>query len=158
MPLRHELPIIGFAIAASWIALVVLVSFFFRRSKNKSIFRPHFERLLFLETWRSGRSLRSLFTRLGGARNCLWVAIDDNTLWVSPHFPFSLMFLPEVYSLDLSVKGEAIRSVERRSGLLERNRVCVTFSGDCSGEEVFEVSLRDPDGFIRALEAIRKKN
>jgi hypothetical protein len=148
--------IIGFALAALWIALVILASVFYRRSKGKPIFRPHIERPLFLETWRSGRSLRSLITRLGGAQHCLWVAVNDSTLFVAPHFPFNLMFMPEINGLEYAVKGDAIRSVERRGGLLDRKRVRVSVARVSGADEAFEVSLRDPDGFVRAVEAIRR--
>jgi len=156
MPLQPESFLLGFVLTAGWIVLVILASVFYRRKKGKPVFRPHFERPLFLETWRSGRSLRSIITRLGGARNCLWVAINENSLLVAPHFPFSLMFLPEIYGLEYNVSGDAVRSVERVNGLLARNRVRVTIERDSGTEEAFEVSLQDPDAFVRAIEAIRQ--
>lgn len=141
--------------AAGWVTLVILTSVIYRRSKGKLLFRPEFKQPLFLETWRSGNSRRSFITRLGGASNCLWVAVDENTLWVAPHFPFNLMFLPEVYGLEFNVSGDAIRSVERAGGLLTGKRVRINVELQSGVEESFEVVLREPDAFIRAIEAIR---
>lgn len=156
MPLPPENFFVGLALAAAWVALVICASVVYRRSKGKPFFRPEFERPLFLETWRSGHSLRSVITRLGGARNCLWVAVDERSLFVAPHFPFNLMFLPEIYGLEYAVPGSAIRSVERADGLLARNRVRVSVERQPGTEESFEVSLRDPDAFVRAVEALRR--
>lgn len=114
MPLQPQNFWVGFALTAGWIAFVILASVLYRRGKGKPLLRPQFKQPLFLETWRSGHSLRSLITRLGGARNCLWVAVDEETLRVAPHFPFNLMFLPEIYGLEYNVSGEAVRRTYRR--------------------------------------------
>jgi hypothetical protein len=156
MPLEPQNFWVGFALCAGWVALWIVASVIYRRSKGKPLFRPRFERPLFLETWRSGHSLRSLITRFGGARNCLWIAVNENSLLVAPHFPFTLMFLPEIYHLEYAVAGHSIRAVERADGLLTRNRVRVTVERQIGDEETFDVYLRDPDGFIRAVEAIRR--
>lgn len=155
MPFWPDNFFIPFAIGATWVALVIALSVLYRRSKGKPLFRPQFDRPLFLETWRSGRSLRSPITRLGGANDCVWVAVHDGALLVGPHFPFTLVFLPEIYGLEYAVPGDAVRSVERADGVLARGRVRVTIERRPGDEESFEVSLRDPDGFVRAIEAIR---
>jgi hypothetical protein len=145
-----------FAMSALWVGLVGLASVAYRRAKGKPLFRPRFEQPRFLESWRSGRSLRSVLTRVGGANNCLWIAVTDKSLFVAPHFPFTLLFLPEIYRLEHAVEGRAIRSVARREGMLNRNRVRVSYAAAGGDEEAFEVSLKDPDGFVRAVEAIRQ--
>src|SRR5262245_33122583 len=86
-------------IALIWLGLCAGASVIYRIAKSKPIFRPRFEKPRFLETWRSGRSLRSLSSRLGGASHCLWVAIDESSLRVGLHFPFNMMFMPEFYGL-----------------------------------------------------------
>ncbi len=156
MPFQPQNFFVGFAIAVGWLVLVILASVLYRRSKGKPLSRPRFERPRFLETWRSGHSSRSVITRLGGARNCLWVAVDENSLRVAPHFPFNQMFLPDIYGLEYNVTGDAVRSVERIGGLLTRNRVRISLERQPGTEESFEVRLRDPDAFIRAVDAIRQ--
>jgi hypothetical protein len=64
MPLPPRNVFLGFALAAGWIALVIAASIVYRRIKGKPIFRRPIEHPLFLETWRSGRSLRNLVTRV----------------------------------------------------------------------------------------------
>lgn len=117
MPLPPRNVFLGFALATGWIALVIAASIVYRRIKGKPIFRRPIEHPLFLETWRSGRSLRSLVARFGGARNCLWVAVTGDSLRVGPYFPFNLMFLPEIYGLECTIPGSAVRSVARAGGV-----------------------------------------
>lgn len=156
MPFQPEDFSIGFVIAVGWLLLVILASVGYRRIKSKPLFRPRFEYPRFLETWCSGHSCRSVITRLGAARNCLWVAVDENSLRVGPHFPFNLMFLPEVFGMEYNVPGDAVRSVERIGGLLTPKRLRISVERQPGSEESFEVSLRDPDAFVRAVDAIRQ--
>jgi hypothetical protein len=135
-------------------ALWIIGSVLYRRSEHKPIFRPRFDNPLFLETWRSGRSLRNILTRLGGARNCLWVAVADGQLRIAPHFPFSLMFLPEIYRAEVAVSGSAIRRIETLHGLFGE-RVRVTVERASGGEEVIEIRLHDTKRFEAAVGAIR---
>lgn len=156
MPLLPNNSFVGPALGFGWLAFWIIASIIYRRSKGKPLLRPRFDHPLFLETWRSGHCLRNVITRFGGARNCLWIAVNENSLLVGPHFPFNLMFLPEIYHLEYDGPGHSIRAVERADGLLTRNRVRVTIERLRGGEEIFDVYLRDPDGFIRAVEIIRK--
>jgi hypothetical protein len=143
-------------VALGWILLWLLASVVYRRVKGKPIFRPVPENPVFAETWRSGCSLKSLLTRMGGARNCLWVTIDHGLLQIALHFPFNLLFLPEIYDLEFSVPGAAIRSAELREGFLTGNRVRVTIERTSGREERFDLFLREPKAFLEALAAIRQ--
>src|ERR1700690_3467185 len=96
-------------VVTMWFALVIISSIVYRRRKGKPIFRPRFEQTLFLEVWRSGRSLRNFFSRFGGARSCLWIAVTGERLHIGSHFPFSLMFLPEVCGPECAVPGSAVK-------------------------------------------------
>lgn len=154
LPREHMVFAIWFGVG--WVALVTFLSVMYRRSRGKPICRPQFQNALFLETWRSGRSLKNALTRLGGARNCLWIAVTDDTLLVAPHFPFNLLFLPEIYHLEHSVPGPSIRNVEIADGFLIRGRIRITMKKRDSDDETIELHLRDPEGFIRAIETIRR--
>jgi hypothetical protein len=85
-----------FAGGLSWVLLWLGASFAYRKYKNKPILAEKPANAAFLETWTSGRSNRNLLTKIGGARNCLFVAVTRESLIVRPHFPFSLLFLPEI--------------------------------------------------------------
>ena len=85
---KHVFVIYGLALA--WVIVVAVVSALSRQRKAKPIFRPNFARALFSDQWCSGRSFKSLLSRFGGAKHCLWVAVADGELWVGLHFPFNL--------------------------------------------------------------------
>lgn len=133
-------------------ALAVLASIIHRRKKRKPIFMPRFERPAFVEAWRSGKSMRSVLSRNFPGKTCLWVAVAKRSLFIAPHFPFSLAFFPEIFGWHFAVSGTAIRSVERLDALSRGGRVRVTTWNDGA----FVVFLRDPEHFVRALDAIRR--
>ena len=95
-----------------WIGGWIAASIWFRRANGKPIIPQKPTDAAFCEDWCSGRSLRNGLTRIGGARNCLLVYVSDGHLVVTPRFPFTLMFLPELYGLDLRVSTGSIASVE----------------------------------------------
>src|SRR5688500_18299687 len=86
--------------AFAWLLTVVAVSVLYRLTRGKPLLRPRVPDALFSQNWCSGRSLRNVVTRLGGASGCLWVTVTRDELLVGSHFPFTLMFLPEIYGLE----------------------------------------------------------
>lgn len=144
-------------LCVGWLALVIAASVAFRLAKRRYLFRPHFHEILFAEKWVSGRSLRSLTSRLGSARHCLWVTVTPNELLVGPPFPFNLMFLPEFYGLEYRINGADIIRVEHRMPLFGPPRAVVTFrSSDAGDEEAFELTLRDLPRFLYVVEWLRR--
>lgn len=141
--------------AISWIGLWILASVIYRRWNGTYILRPKFPYPLFEETRASGRSLRSFVTRLGGARHCLWLVITGDMLHIGPHFPFNLMFLPEVYGLEHHVPASNIVAVEKIDRWLRRPKVRITVRPGLIGEESFEIENKRSDEFIAALDQIR---
>ena len=77
-----------------WVLLWVVASIVYRRSRGKTIYPTKPKDSMFYEGWASGHSNSNIFTKLGGARNCLLVAVVPDALIVQPRFPFNLMFLP----------------------------------------------------------------
>ncbi len=142
-------------ICVGWVIGLAILSVFFRKRKRKPIFRPEFPNSRFSERWRSGRSFKSVWTRLGGAKNCLWITVTDDELWLCPHFPFNLGFLPEMGGLECRIPGINILSVERKQTLLG-STVLIRFRNANGIEEAFEVNVRDVEAFDRAIEEIRK--
>lgn len=132
-----------------WIAGWVLISIVYRLKVGKPIFPRASKTAVFSEAWVSGRSLASILTRLGGAQNCLLVYVADGMLTVVPVFPFNLMFLPEIFGLELTVPTTRV-GVEQVDGLFgKRLRISV----DSSTREEFELSVRDPHGLQEAVSA-----
>jgi hypothetical protein len=76
------------------------------------------------------------------------VYVQRNELIVTPKFPFTLMFLPEIYGLEVRVPLSAITSVAPTRFLFGR-ALRITFVE--GGPPPLELRLRDEDGFIRHL-------
>lgn len=128
-----------------WIGGWIAASVWFRRSKGKPIV-PHVPQdAAFYEDGCSGRSLRNGLTRIGGARNCLLVYVADEQLRVVPRFPFTLMFLPEIFGLDLTVPLGSITSVDPVSHVMSR---AMRISFKANDPPPIELRLNDEQGFI----------
>src|SRR3954471_7360900 len=97
----------------AWNLLAAAASVLYRRRKGKLIFAPRPADALFLEKWNSGRSNRNLFTKFGAAHNCLLVAVTPASVIVHLHFPFTLLFLPEIIDLNQTIPRSNILSVQR---------------------------------------------
>jgi hypothetical protein len=117
---------------------------------RRKIRGPHFpdfttENVLFEERRTSGCSHKSLFTRMGGASNCLRVAVTDKDLWITPHFPFSAFAAP--LDLDHRIRRDSITKVERKG-----RTVRITFIQDDGEERMIELRLRNADQFLAVLQ------
>lgn len=128
-----------------WIGGVIAASIAWRRINGKPIFAPEVADAVFVERWTSGR-VRGGIRAIGGASNCLLVAVTKMELIVSPQFPFTLMFLPEIWGLEHRKPLSRIKSVTARNGLLGRTVDVVFDDGDGM---VFR--LRNPDAFLQAM-------
>jgi len=130
--------------ALGWIVAWIVASVLYRRKLNKPLFPRIPDGADFAEARRSGRSLRNFLTRIGGARNCLLIYVNNGTLTIRPTFPFNLMFLPEVYGLEIAVPVGDVK-ISKAS----RNRVLLTADG--APQERIEISIQDVEAFRRAL-------
>ena len=130
-----------------WIAGWILISVLYRLKAGKPIFPRAPKTAVFSEGWVSGRSLANILTRMGGAKNCLLVYVADGMLTVVPVFPFNLMFLPEIFGLELTVPTTLV-GVEQVEGLFgKRLRISI----DSPTREEFELSVRDPHGLQESV-------
>jgi hypothetical protein len=139
-----------FAVAFGWVFLGLLGSAAFRLYRGKPLFVKKFETPLFAENWTSGRDLDSWLTRLGGARNAIYVGIGNGQLLVQPHFPFSLLFLPETFGLEYRLPLELVNVLE--IGKSPKNSIVITL-GTSSIAANLELNLRDRESFLSALNA-----
>ncbi len=146
----------AFLLITACVVSVLALSVAYRLSNGKPIFRPNFTEVRFLETWRSGRSTRDVLTRLSPIRHCLWVAVTRDELWVSPHFPFNLLFIPEVFHLDFRIPGRTIINVTELESVVD-NQVRIRFAHATGDEDSLEVVVKDIMNFRKAVAAIRTK-
>jgi len=129
-------PLLLFA-AAAWVALVIGASVIYRRASGKPIFPRIPVHARFADRWASGDF----------ASNCLLVAVSDNTLTVVPRFPFNLMFLPQIYSLEHNIPLATIKRIEIMKGLFARSVLIVYGDNDRS----LRLRVRDPLALETAL-------
>ena len=139
-------------VAIGWIVFAIIISAVIRVRRGKVLFPKPSSNALFSERICSGRSFSTIWARVGGARNCLLVTLTEKTLAVTPHFPFNLIFLPEIYGLEHNIDISAIRDVTEKKGILGSS-VTVAFTG--LREQRFELRLRHQDGFLQALRKLR---
>lgn len=125
----------------------------YRLRNAKPILRPTFSELRFSETWVSGRSDRSALARLLGASHFLWVVVAADTLHVSPHLPFNLMFLPEAFGWDHRVPARTISEVREVGGRVIGNSVLIRYRHKTGDEELLELNVLNASQLIRALQA-----
>jgi hypothetical protein len=131
--------------------LVVLVSnaivFFVGGRMAEKRFKGPAQRVLFRERGASGRSNRTLLTRMGGAAGVLDVIVTEQELWLKGIWPlFSYIFA--MFDLTHRVPKSSIRKVTRRDGIVE-----LWFENERGRQVHVELELRDPQAFESALAA-----
>lgn len=137
-------------IPLGWLALVVTVSILFRRSRGKPILFFSVPNALFQERAASGHSNDTWWRRLGGASGCLVVALTVDRLVIRPFFPFNLMFLPEMYGLEVDVPRADVTTATVEPGLF-RPSVRVGFRDENQTNREMSLYLRNPDEFLRLV-------
>jgi len=137
-----------FCFCLIWLVGAIAISIWYRKRTGKVIVPRAPASARFAEAWCSGRSLRNALTRLGGASNCLLVYVDQGDLVVTPKFPFTLMFLPEIYGLEIRAPLKSISSVREDAVLFGRALRIDFLDGKLAP---MELRLRDPEGLQHAL-------
>ncbi len=137
-----------FVLPLLWIGGLLIASALYRRGNGKPIIPRTPPDAAFHESWCSGRSLRNWLTRIGGARNCLLVYVQKDELVVTPHFPFTLLFLPEIYGLDVRVPLTSVASVDPSETLFGQVVRIAFIEG---GPAAIELKLRDRNGLAHHL-------
>jgi hypothetical protein len=139
-----------FGSAVARIGLWLGASIVYRKSRGKPLFSRKPPDALFFESSGSGHSNRNFFTKLGGAHSCLSVAVTNEAVLTQPCFPFSLMFLPEVYDLEHKIQRRHLRSVTPKKLLFGRS-VELEFTTLEGESRSIELCLRGLDRFLEAL-------
>ena len=103
---------------------------------------------MFQEKFASGCSQKNIMTKLGGARHCLRIVVTRSVLWVTSWFPFSIF--TRFYDLEHVIPLDAIVSV-RRSTVLGRATLLLTFRDAEGKERILRLRPRHPEAFIQSL-------
>jgi hypothetical protein len=132
------------------VALWIGASILYRRLQGKPILFFGVRDATYQQRSASGHSNRSWLTKLGGAHNCLVVAVARGRLIVRPWFPFTLMFLPELYGLEYDVPIENILGVRVYRAFF-RSALDVEFRDDFGQTQSVSLYLRDPNMLTSTL-------
>jgi hypothetical protein len=143
--LDRYFPIV-FGIGIAQFVIVVLLSIRYRRTHGKPIVFRDVPGAQFIEKRASGHSHRTWYTRLAGAKGCLIVAVKDGRLIIRPVFPFTMMFLPEIYGLEYEA---ALNQVKR--AVRDRSSVRLGFRDTSGVEQDVTLYLHNPQAFLDAL-------
>jgi hypothetical protein len=130
-------------------------SVLYRVRNEKPILRPEFSELRFLETWCSGQSDRTALGRLIGARHFLWVAVTADTLHVSPHIPFNLLFFAEGFAWDHRVPGRTILDIHETGRDSRATGISIRYRHRTGELEQLELRVADRPGLLKALHEIQ---
>ena len=126
--------------APTWIFSIILLSIVVRRVRGKPIFPRIPDDALFVERKASGP----------WAANCLIVAVSPDAILVTPFFPFNLMFLPEIYGLEVSIPVDDVLSVAEARHFGSNILVIYGEAG-----KKLRLRLRDPAAFVATLGRVR---
>ncbi len=113
------------------------------RRSGKTVLARVPDGALFVEKWTSGGSGKSFWTRLGGAKNCLLVALTRERLVVRPHCPFSIF--ADRFDLEHDVPLAEIAGVKAVG-----REVQVELPG-----RTLKLLLRDPGNFLGVWKLVR---
>jgi hypothetical protein len=139
-----------------WILLFtfgwMIVGFGWRyyRYKRRAIVFPDIapEDIRFQERRASGHSNKTLFTKLGGVRNCLHITVTDTEVWL--RLPFLLGIFAQDVNLEHRISRTSIASVQMVPSR-SRRRILLEYRDDHGQLHGLSLILRDPNGFLRAL-------
>ena len=140
----------SFIFAWWWLLLPIGGSVLYRISRGKPVLFFGVRGASFQERNASGRSNRSVLTRFGGARGCLVVAVVGDRVVIRPWFPFTLMFMPEIYNLEFEFFVRDIvdaTTVESFAG----KRIDLSFRNSAGETEAVALHLRNSERFLEVL-------
>ena len=126
------------------LAFTLIVFFIGGRNAEKKFRDLKQQTIRFRERGASGRSHRSLATKLGGASRALDVIVTDRELWIKGIWP-AFTFIAARFDLSHRVPLERVGST-RQDG----RSVFVTVRDELDGESVLELQLKKPDEFLLA--------
>ena len=135
-----------------WVVGYLLASVLIRRAQGKSPFAPTSNPYLFSEKWASGRALDTWWSKLGGARNCLFVGVSRDKIVIQPHFPFTLGFLPEIYRLETRIPMNRIARLARKR-LWFQNTIVLEYFDELRARRFYQLQLRHPEDFLNAVQS-----
>ena len=144
--MRFQLPLWPVLI---WNLTVIAASIVYRRARGKPVLFFSVPGASFMERTASGCCTDRWWRKLGGANNCLVVAVTSERLVIRTWFPFNLLFLPEIFGLEYDVP---LRSVVSATWDRMFFRRCVRVRlRDANVDGDVSLFLKQPEEFIRLV-------
>lgn len=131
--------------------VIALFGWRYHRYKQTVVVSPKVppESIRFEERGASGCSHKTIFTRMGGARNCLQVTVTDKEVWIRPSLPFNLF--AQKQDLEHRFSRASITSVKPIRSLFT-DTLLLEYRDERGQTHKLSLILRKPDEFLRALD------
>ena len=136
-----------------WVVFWTTWNVWRRKKAGKYFFKPEFPDATFEEKWASGASRKNVLTSIGGASNCLWVAVIGDMIRIGLHFPFAI-FAMDPLDLEHEIAAERVVRVEPGKQSRLARHVDLIFINNAGNEQTFRFYLKDPEGFVRSVEKV----
>jgi hypothetical protein len=138
-----------FLLCLAWV--IVVFSHRYYRHKKTGVVFPDVPSasICFDERRASGCSYKSMFTQLGGARNCLHVTVTDKEVWIRTYFPFSV--LVQQVDLEHRISRASITSAQPKRLPFARS-ILLDYRDDHGQVHRLSLVLKKPDDFLKALD------
>jgi hypothetical protein len=94
-----------------WVVGILAFGAFRRIQAGEALFPRKPDHAAFHQSMASGRNLRGPLSRLGGANNCLIVAVVEGRLKTDLIFPFNLALPLNFFGIRIDVRLSEIRSI-----------------------------------------------
>lgn len=134
-----------FAFAFVWTVSVFGLMLWRRKQRGLILPKASDSGVVFVERFASGSSHKSWMTRMGGASNCLTIIVTRSQLGVTTFFPFTAF--AGTYDLEHVVPVSDITALNPKGKVVE-----IEFQKIDGTLRKLSLRLRDPEGFLRALE------
>ena len=144
-PINRFLFMMMFGFTAIFVAFKI-------KNHNRDNLRRGRGTLLFSQEGASGRSHKSLITKLGGANRILIVEVDSEGLHTSFIYPFSLLSgMMKQYDLEHSIPFASLTTVEIKKGLMGPS-VMIEFSNSRGEACTLELKVSEPQALVNILQ------
>jgi hypothetical protein len=140
--------ILLFIAVAIWNILAFSYLFYKRRKRGSLFPEVATDDIIFTERTASGCSHKSMFTKFGGATNCLKIVITNNELWTTSWLPFSLFI--EKLDMEHRIRKDRILSIEKQKTLSGTSFI-IHFETDNHSEKTIQLYPKNPIAFSRAM-------
>ncbi len=116
----------------------------YRRNKNHPFPDRHDVEIIHQEHKASGNSHKTFFTRIGGANNSLTVIVTPIELWIT--VPWFFGWIAPKCNVEHRISLDAITNIERK-----KNKLTIHWSTEDNLAHTFDLILRHPDAFLKAV-------